>query len=126
MKNNYQVYKQQSVMTMTPCDMLIKVYDGLIKELTQAKSAFDSKNNEEINKHLQKSQLILKHLQNTLDNSVEISHNLNTLYDYFLSVVLNANVKKEIGALEDVTQMITELRDTYVQADKKLRAGEAS
>lgn len=106
-------------MTMTPSDMLIALYDGLLKELAFANEAFKTADYVAINHHLQKSQAILRHLQSSLDFQYDISNSLNSLYDYFLRVTIQANIKKSPEELEDIIQMIGELRDTYVQADKK-------
>lgn len=123
--NPYQAYKQQSVMTMTAGEMLTAVYDGLLKELTVAKSAFASKDWSAVNQRLQKSQRILHYLSNSLDRQYEVSGQLDALYDYFLHVVVQANIKKDPAQLDTVITMVGELRDTYIQADRKLRAAEA-
>jgi len=120
--NPYKTYKQQSVMTMTSGDLLITLYDGMLKELAQARNAFSRNDYEDINKELKKVQLMLGHLKSTLDFEYEISNNLNALYDYFLDTVKKANLKKDPAGLDEVTQMITELRDTFSQAYKKTRA----
>lgn len=123
MNNNpYLAYKQQSVMTMTAVDMLSMLYDGLIKSLTCATMAFESKDIVSINEHLQKAQAILHYLQNTLDGQYEVASELNALYDYFLHTIVQANVKKDLKELPTLIQMIGELRESYVQADKKLRS----
>lgn len=123
--NPYQAYKQQSVMTMTAGEMLTAVYDGLLKELTVAQAAFASKDMAAINQHLQKAQRILHYLINSLDRQYEISGQLSALYDYFLHVVVQANIKKDPANLESVMAMVRELRETYIQADRKLRAADA-
>lgn len=124
--NPYQAYKQQSVMTMTPGDMLTAVYDGLLKELNFVKAAFPDKNYSEINLRCQKAQRLIQHLQSSLDFKYEISNHLNALYDYFFHAIIQVNVKKDPTGLEDVMQMVTELRDTYVQADRSARSSDIS
>jgi len=119
--NLYKTYKQQSVMTMTSGDLLIALYDGMLKQLGQAKCAFAHNNYQDINKDLKKVQLMLGHLKSTLDFEYEISNNLNALYDYFLDTVKKANLKKDPAGLDEITQMIAELRDTFYQAYKKTR-----
>ena len=124
--NPYQAYKQQSVMTMTQSDMLTALYDGLVKEITVAQRAFSENNFTDINFRLQKAQAILTHLQNTLDHKYEIATSLNTLYDYFIHTLVQANIKKDPSALPDIIVMINDLRNTYVQADKNLRSATAT
>ena len=122
--NPYQAYKQQSVLTMTQGDMLTMVYDGLLKELTLSEMALHRMSYGEINQHLQKSQILLRHLQSTLDFQYEVSNQLNSLYEYFLHTVVQANIKKDPARLTEIISMITELRDVFVQADRKSRSSE--
>ena len=120
--NPYDTYKQQSVMTMTSGQMLILVYNELIKQLSLAQKAFTQKDIPAINRYLQKSQHLIQALQGTLNFDYSVSQSLNDLYDFFLSVILNANVKKDSSELQMLIEMITELRDTFTEADKLARA----
>ncbi len=119
LKNPYQSYKQKSVMTMTPADMLTTVYDELLKQITISKMAFENNDIVSINKGLQKVQEILRYLSSTLDHKYPVAENLAALYDYFIQVAIDANIKKDPSKLDEISQMITELRDTYIQASKK-------
>lgn len=121
LQNQYQAYRQQSVLTMTQGEMLKAVYDGLLKALYSAQKAFETKDYALINKHLLKAQEILEYLKNTLNPKYEIAQNLSALYDYFLEKVRGANVTKSPDGLDEVETMITELRDAFVQADKNVR-----
>ncbi len=121
--NPYQAYKQQSIMTMTACDMLVALYDGIIKELGLSQKAIEEKKIAEANTHLQKTQKMLYYLQNTLNDKVEMSKDLNALYDYFIHVTVQANMKKEVGEIPKVIEMVNDLRKSFVQADKDLRSG---
>lgn len=120
-RNPYASYKKQSVMTMTPGEMLLTLYDEILKELATAKRGIEQKNYTEVNRALQKSQRILNHLKTTLDFKYDISKNLNSLYDYFISRIVSANMKKDVSLLDEISPMIAELRETYSQADKLSR-----
>ncbi len=122
LQNRYQAYKQQSMLTMTQGEMLTAVYDGLLKAIYSAQKAFETRNLPEINKHLLKAQEILGYLKSTLNSQYEIAQNLESLYDYFIQQLRQANVKKSPEGLQDVAQMIQELRDAFVQADKNVRS----
>ena len=117
----YKAYKQQSVMSMTPGEMLTTLYDAALKNLELAKIAFDKNNISQINKSLQKVQEIFHYMKNTLDFKYEISQNLGALYDFFIETALQANMKKDPSKLDDLISLITDLRDTYKDADKKVR-----
>ncbi len=119
--NPYQTYKQQSVMTMTPGEMLLAVYDELIKQISFAQLGFKDKNNEVINRSLQKAQKIVHVLQGTLNFDYSIANSLNDLYDYFDFVFGNTNMKKDSSGLDDVLSMVVELKNTFAEADKLAR-----
>lgn len=125
LNNSYQTYKQQSILTMTPGDMLTKLYDEILKQLELSKQAFEKKDFAAVNQSLQKTQSILRHLRSTLDFKYEISNNLDALYDYFIYITIQANTKKDPKELDEVEGFISELRASYIQADRQTRVKEA-
>jgi len=118
MNNAYQTYRNQAVMTMTQGQMLSTVYDELIKQLNMSLEAFEKNNIPEINRSLKKSQHIIGELQGTLNFEYSISNNLNDIYNFFIRVIMNANIKKDASELGDILQMVTELRNVFSEADK--------
>ena len=116
-----QQYKQQSVMSMTAVEMLTALYDAAMKDFELAKIANEKNDIQGINKTLQKVQAIFRYLRSNLDFKYDISKNLDQLYEYFLNVAIQANIKKDFSQIDEVIAMIKELRDTYVQADKIAR-----
>ncbi len=107
---------------MTQGEMLKSLYDGVLKELEQSKIYLKKKDFAQVNAKLQKAQTIIKYLQNTLDFKYDISNNLNSLYDYFIHIIVQANTKKDSLPLDDIIPMIKELRDAYIEADKSSRS----
>lgn len=123
--NRYQAYKQRSVMTMTNGEMLHMLYDGAIKAISCAQIAFEKNDYAEINKQLKKAQEIVLYLKRILDSKYEISNNLTSLYNYFLKVLRDANLKKEPKELANVSKMLADLRDTFDKADRMARTKDA-
>lgn len=121
MVNAYQKYKQQSVMTMTQGEMLIKLYDELITQLARAKNSINEKNIQTANDALQRTQRIITYLRSTLDKKYPISENLDALYEFFDQQLFNANIKKDATIINEIIPMIVDLRDAYVQASHSSR-----
>lgn len=121
--HSYQAYKQQSVMTMTPAEMLTMLYDGILKEMYIVKKAFgqEPQNLAEINHSLQKAQKIINYLKSSLDMNFDIANHLFSLYDYCNRILIQANIKKEPSGLEEIEDIIAQLRESYIQADKSIR-----
>lgn len=121
--NPYQKYQQQSVMTMTPGEMLLKLYDEVITQLNAVRQFNVEKDYQGANASLKKAQRIITYLNQTLDFQYEISGSLSALFDYFLRRLVDANVHKDNAPIDEVLPMITELRETFAQADKNSRSG---
>lgn len=121
--NPYQKYQQQSVMTMTPGEMLTRLYDELIKQLSAFKEYNSQKDYSHANDALQRAQKILRHLNATLDFKYEVSSGLSSLYDYFIRRTVEANLHKDDAPVDEILPMITELRDSFIQADRLARHG---
>ena len=117
-----QQYQRQSVMTMTQGEMLTKLYDEVIKQMSGAKICLTEKDLSGVNNALQKAQRILFYLKSTLDFKYEISGNLDALYDFFIERTVQANLKKDAAMLDEIIPMIEDLRDTFVQADRNARS----
>ena len=120
-KNPYQTYKQQSVMTMTQGEMLNKLFEETVKQLSFAEVYLKDKDYNKTNDALQRAQRILNHLRATLNFDYEISNNLAALYEFFVSKIVEANIKKESGPIHEILPMVKELQETFIEADKRAR-----
>lgn len=118
-RNPYETYKQQSVMTMTQGEMLLKLYDETIIQLSAAEIYIGDKNIEKTNQALQKSQKIINYLKATLDFQYDISNQLSALYDFFVRQIVSANIHKDAAPIHEIIPLVTELRDSFAQAAKQ-------
>lgn len=116
MENHYQQYKQQSVLTMTPAELLILLFDELVKRIKQAEIAIENNKMQAANDNLMRAQRIVRYLSQTLNEEYAISEELDRMYDYFLHQLIEANVKKDIEILKELEPLITDMRDTWKQA----------
>lgn len=117
----YAAYKTTSIQTATKEQLLIMLYDGLIRFIHSSKSAIAARDIAQAHTNLIKSQEIVGELKNTLDMKYEISHALSALYDYFMRKLVDANVRKSQEPLDEILPRIAELRDAWEQAAKLVR-----
>ena len=115
MNNAYSAYKKQSISTLTPMEIVVKLYDEAEKQINIAIVSIEGKNYETANKCLQKSQDIVNALRSVLDMSIPISTQLDALYDFFNRQLITANVKKDTEILRELLPMLAELRDAFAQ-----------
>lgn len=115
MNNAYSAYKKQSISTLTPMEIVVKLYDEAERQINRAIVFIGQKNYAEANKSLQKSQDIVNALRSVLDMSIPISKQLDALYDFFNRQLITANVKKDTEILKELLPMLAELKDAFAQ-----------
>lgn len=114
--NPYIQYQQNAVQSASPGDLVVMLYDGLIKFLKLAIKSLEEKDISGANKALIRSQDIISYLSETLDGRFEISKNMDSLYKFMYSQLVSANVKKDAGLVQEVLDLALDLRDTWRQA----------
>ena len=77
-QNGYQQYKMQAVNTMTKGEMLLLLYDELIKRLTRAELALEREDYEVFEASVKRSGEIVQYLKDTLNTEYSISHRTET------------------------------------------------
>lgn len=118
MNNPYASYKTQSIQTMTPGEMIVSLYEGLIKQLNIALIGIEDKNISEVHASLIKSQDIIAYLISTLNPEIEISKSILPYYELFQRQIIEANFKKEAKIILDVLPLIEEFKQIFIQADR--------
>ncbi|KIO60679.1 hypothetical protein B4064_2335 [Caldibacillus thermoamylovorans] len=116
--NPYQAYQENSVLTASPGDLTLMLYNGCLKFLNLAKKAIEEKNITEKNTNLQKAQNIINELMVTLNMDIEISKQMMALYDFVRIKLIEANVKNDLAALEEAESIMTDFRDTWKEVIK--------
>ncbi|CAM3212980.1 flagellar export chaperone FliS [Sporolactobacillus spathodeae] len=111
----YQSYQQNSVMTATPGELTLMLYNGCIKFIRQARLAINEKNLADKNTYLKKAQRIIRELMVTLDQKQPISDEMMRLYDYIYRRMIDANVKNDPAILDEVEGLVTDFRDAWKQ-----------
>ena len=70
-----------------------------------------------------RSLAIIRHLDDTLNQQYRISNDLHRLYDFFCYELSRVKAGRNRAVLNQVRPMITDLRDTFREADKKSSEG---
>lgn len=117
----YQQYQQSSIMTASPEELTLMLYNGAIKFINLAKIHIENKEIEKANNAIKRAQDIIMELNNTLDMKYEISNNLRSIYTFIMEKLLDANIKKDNKFLDEALPLIEEIRDTWKEAIKEAR-----
>lgn len=118
----YQHYREQAINTMTPGELLLTVYDELVKRLTLAELALSKEDYPAFEAAVDRSTEIVRYLDETLDRKYEISAQLARLYDFFCYELSRVKSGRNKTELERVKHMASDLRESFRAAEKKASA----
>ncbi|MBD3920828.1 flagellar export chaperone FliS [Paenibacillus sp. PR3] len=116
-------YLHTKVQTSSPGQLTLMLYNGCLKFIKLAVISIEKRDYEGKHVNFVKAQNIIEELQSTLKMEYELSVQLSQLYTFINQKLIEANVKQDIKAAEDCIHLISELRDTWVEALKELGQG---
>ena len=110
-----QNYLRTRVMTATPEQLQMMLYDGAIRFSEQAKAALDAGDYEKSYQAISRVQKILTEMSCGLKHDVlpELCEKLSALYSYLYRRLIDANVKHEAAALDEVLGLLRYQRQTW-------------
>lgn len=111
-------YQQNQIDTASREQILIMLYDGAIRFTRQAREAMDSGDDKTKMEKISRAMAIVTEFSNTLDREVggEIADNLDALYQFMIRELTSANLQNDPEKLEVVIGLLTDLRETWMQA----------
>jgi flagellar protein FliS len=113
---------EDRVMTATKEELTLMLYEGGIRFLNMGIESMQKNDLDAANKHLQRTQDIVREFQMTLNHKYPIAQEMDTLYDYMHRRLVEGNMKKDLEILDEVLTMFREFRDTWKGAMKVARA----
>ena len=121
--NVAQLYKQSKMQTASNEEIITMLYDGAIKFCNVADSGLEAQNNELVNTNIKKAQLIISELIATLDTRYPVSADFERIYKYIMSLLVEANVKKDKEKLAQAREEIRNIRTTWLEVVKNAKGG---
>lgn len=122
--NAYNLYQQNHILSASPEQILLMLYDGAIRFVRQSIEGIEQDNLALIHHGIKKSMAIISEFSNSLDHEVggEIAENLDALYNFMIRELTFANLHKDIEKLKIVEGLLVDLRETWGEAVKLNKA----
>ena len=113
-------YKQQSILTATPGQLVVMLYDGCLRFLNQAAYAMRGGDIAESNARLSRAEAIIEELHATLDmeKGGEIAENLRSIYTFLSGYLIESVTQQDPVKLRRAMDLLMELREAFSQAAK--------
>ncbi len=118
-KNPYEEYTRNKILTATPAEVTLMLYEGAIKFCNIAIMAVEQKDIEKAHVNIMKTQRIIEEFRNTLDRKYAVSEDFDRVYVYLLRRLFEANMKKDKEILEEVNTHLRNMRDTWKEVMRK-------
>ena len=111
--NAYQAYNNSKIMTASPAELTLMLYEGAIKFCNIAEQAVEEKDIQKAHNNIRKVQNIIGYLQSTLDTRYPVAQDFINIYDYLSKRLVEANVKKDKEILEEINMHLHSVRDNW-------------
>ena len=109
-----QAYRDSAVLTATPAQLVVMLYDGAHRFLTQAAFAMRADDLSTCNEKLRRGEAIIAELRSTLDMSAgEIAERLEAIYAFSQRYLMEARLKRDPERIEQVIKLLSELRSAW-------------
>lgn len=122
-------YLRDAVMTATPEQLQLMLYDGAIKFALQAKDALENRKYEESYNKLSRAQAVILEMLNGLRREVnpQLCDQMAAVYNFLYRKLIDASVQKDPSCIDDAVKVLRYQRETWVMLMEKvaqLKAGE--
>ncbi|HMM96155.1 MAG: flagellar export chaperone FliS [Micrococcales bacterium] len=119
-----RLYTSDSVTTASPAQLVVLLYNRLVKDLNLALVTLERRDVEGSHRALRHAQEIVAELSSSLDLELwPEGRGLLALYDYVQDRLVHANVTKSGALVSEVLEVVEPLRDAFTEAHS---TGEAS
>ena len=124
-----QTYLQTHVQSRSPLELVVMLYDGLLRFLGDAGSAIESGNVAGRRDAISRALAVLSELQSTLnmEQGGEVAASLDALYTYLNGRLLDASLNNDRAPIDESARLLRTLRGAWAEiAARDVGAGGAS
>ena len=99
----------------SPTELISMLFDGVSSRLNQSLTAIEAGEIAKKGELISQTISILEYLTAVLDehNAPEVADNLQGLYRYMVTTLLNANINNDPTTIREVISLMTEVRDAW-------------
>ena len=111
--NAYAQYNNSKVLTASPAELTLMLYEGAIKFCNIAILAVEQKDIQKAHTNIIKVERIIDYLRTTLDMSYPVAQDFERIYLYLGERLVQGNIKKDKEILEEVCEHLRSVRDNW-------------
>lgn len=105
-------------MTMTQGELLLLLYDELLKRLKRAGLALDTEDFRLFEQSVRRCVEIVQYLKDTLNYNYTISAELSNMYDFFLFELSRLQAGRHKMIIDELQPLVKDLREAFETAGR--------
>jgi flagellar protein FliS len=119
--DHVRAYRSVQVTCTAPANLVVMLYDGALRFTREAAAAMQRGDACKRRERIGRAHAILELLSTTLDPKHEplLAERLTALYAFCMNRLVDAGVRDDRAALDDVVRVLTPLRDAWEQAARQ-------
>ncbi|MEG0962917.1 MAG: flagellar export chaperone FliS [Lachnospiraceae bacterium] len=117
----YAAYNNSKVMTASPGELTLMLYEGAIKFCNIAIVAIEKNDMEKAHTNIVKVENIIEEFRATLNHDYGVAEDFEKVYVYIYERLVTANLKKDAEILEEVLEHLRAMRDTWKEVMNRTR-----
>lgn len=120
-QNRMSDYQRNAILTATPAELTLMLYEGAIKFCNIARIAIENKDVQKAHDNIKRAEDIITEFRVTLDRKYPVWQDFERVYDYIYRKLVDANMHKDIDELDEALKYIREMRDTWKEVMRLAR-----
>lgn len=119
--NGYQNYQKNKILTASPAQLTLMLYDGAIKFCNLAIMAIEEHDIQKAHNNIKKVERIIEEFRATLNFKYPVAQDFDNVYKYLYDRLVEANFHKDKEVLEEVLEHLRTMRATWEEVMKHSR-----
>ncbi len=122
--NAYSQYSTNRILTASPAELTLMLYEGAIKFCNIAIMGVEQKSIQKAHDNIMKTERIIREFQITLNHDYPVAKDFDAVYTYLIRRLHEANIKKDKEILEEILTHLRTMRDTWKEVMKLSKPSE--
>jgi flagellar protein FliS len=120
--NAYAQYNNSRILTASPAELTLLLYEGAIKFGNIAILKMEQKDIQGAHNNIVRVEKIIDYLRETLDMKYPVAQDFENIYVYLSRRITDAMVSKNPADMEEVVMHLRSVRDNWKEVMKKANA----